>query len=352
MNISVGIINEIRRYRYVILNLFLAISGILLILFLLKFSDISMIVIIESFKAVEYYHLIAIFLSVLSYSVLSSLKWKIVLRELTDLKDVVPGYFIYYSTIGIISNKIVPHVGQFGPKVTSMKHLYNVPVAKVTISVFIEQLFDFLVLILLGFSSVLFLSKVLSLGPSIMLIAIIAMVVGLLFIFYHVRAIRVIITGYNFLLKMASRIPLIGNKFQGNNTVAGEVVEISRYTAFKLFYYSYLKYLSEIFRIYIVATSLNIEMSFGTAFLASPIVFFITIAGSIPGGLGIYEAGWFGILMLLGIPSSDIGAFVIINRILGEAALILVVVITYVTYMLNSVSLSNKRKVKYMNNRT
>ena len=273
-------IDKNKQYRHVIINLLLALTGILLILLLIKFSGVSLEMIIESFKAVENNHLIAIVLSVFGYSMFSSLKWKIVLRELTDLKDVVRGYFIYYSTIGIISNKIVPHVGQFGPKVTSMKLLYNVPVSTTTLSVFIEQLFDFLVLILLGFSSVLFLSKVLSLGPSIMLNAIIAIVVGLLLIFYHVRAIRVIITGYNFLLKIASRIPLIGNKFQGIKTVAGEVVEISRYTAFKLFYYSYLKYLSDIFRIYIVAASLNIDMSFGTALLVSPMVFFITIVGS------------------------------------------------------------------------
>ena len=61
-------IDKNKQYRHVIINLLLALTGILLILLLIKFSGVSLEMIIESFKAVENNHLIAIVLSVFGYS--------------------------------------------------------------------------------------------------------------------------------------------------------------------------------------------------------------------------------------------------------------------------------------------
>ncbi|ODS33904.1 MAG: hypothetical protein SCARUB_00975 [Candidatus Scalindua rubra] len=77
------------------------------------------------------------------------------------------------------------------------------------------------------------------------------------------------------------------------------------------------------------------HVSFGAVLLAAPLVQTLILIGFIPGALGTLEAGWFGALTLLGVDKAEIGIFLVVLRILGEAALISVTIIGSLYYFIN-----------------
>ena len=313
----------------------LVLLGIFLILFLAKISGVSLSNIIRDIQNVEYPYLIALVLSFLILIMLTGWKWEALLKDITDIRSFTRGYFIYYSAIGVVSNNIIPYVGNFGVKVSSMKLLYEVPITTGIFTVFIEQLFDLLVLVLVVLPSCLFFFNIITVKCSVLLNFIVAIFAGILLVIYHVRLVEIIITGYIYLCKIITRIPLIGTRFKITYVPAHKVLQISKSAATKLYFYSYMKFIVVVFRFYIIAVLLNLNISFYVFIVAVPAVLLIVLWGPIPGNLGISETGWFAILTIFDINTSDIGTFMIVNRIFGEAALLLAALIAYCYYTIN-----------------
>lgn len=179
---------------------------------------------------------------------------------------------------------------------------------------------------------------------------IVIMLMSALLYFYHTKSMEKIITGYNFLYKAFSKIPIIGSKLKKPNGVSNDIILISKNTTMRLFYYSYFRYLSNVLRIYIVAVMLKINLTYFAFFLAAPVVFIVILLGSVPASLGTFEAGWFGVLRQLDVNMSDIGTFVIVNRIFSLSAIILIFLGAYCYYILNSVVFKTAPNAERNNN--
>lgn len=337
MNNLTRIKKWIKQYPHIVINVILVIAEILLVTLLIKYSDISVRLIIQSFKGIRYYYLVMIFLSFFVSVFFSSLRWKMALGRIADISSVTNGFFMYYNALSKVSGKILPYVGQLAPKVASLKYLYKTPAITTAISVLIDNIFNLLVLILLVASSVLFYFKILSFKFSIAFSGIILILMSLLFIFCRTWVLNALIVAYNLLYKMALRVPLIRNKIKSFSLDPQNIHLFGKGTILKLLYCTYLEFLFYILWIYILAVSLDLNISFSTILIIGPLVFFLTILSSVPNGVGIYELGWFGLLVLMQVDRPNACKFVIAIRISSELALIVVVLVTYCYYTFNRI---------------
>jgi uncharacterized protein (TIRG00374 family) len=307
---------------------------------IIKFTGATLHDIIYSIVKVDKFHLIAIVIVTFLVVIFTSWKWQVVLRDLIDIKGVDKGYFTYFSAMGMLSNNIIPHVGNYGLKAASMKLIYNIPIVTSTLSVLIEQMLDLLVLAMITIPALFFFLKIFSLEASIAFVIISAICICLMLTYNHIKVFEIIIQGYKLLYKIVSKIPFIKKKFIIDFSAMNSIATLSKKTIIKLCIYSYLKYVNIVLRNYIVILSLNIDVSYASVLLAASLVSLVVLFGFIPCSLGTQEAGWFGVLALLGVDKIDIGLFLVTVRVLLEPALVLVTLITYLFYILRKRSYS------------
>ena len=329
-----------KNYRGVAVHLMLLSLGAVIIILMVWFSGVTIEMIRESIVSTKYYYLFVVLGATFLATFITSLKWEAILNDLVEIKETTKGYFLYYSAIGLIANYIVPQIGNYGLKTASMKLSYNVPVDKGLLSILIEQLFDLLTLVLVMLPSVLFYLKILSLNRTLIFIGILFTGAFALLVYNHVKVVSMVLRTYEFLYGLVVKLLPTHNDQSVKRTMLHNEVSLSRNTSLKVLYYSILKYLCLTTRFYVVVLSLRIDVSFVQILLASAIVQGITLITFIPGSLGILEASWFGILTLLGVNRSEIGAFVIISRVLCEVSLIITVLISYFYYLSNKIVLN------------
>ncbi len=334
--------SSLKQYRKGIINLFLGIVGIVLIILMVKFSGVSLRMIIDSIHDIKYYYFIAVVIATSLIVVFTSWKWQTILHGLTEIKKITRGYFLYYSALGLVSNNIIPHLGNYGLKTASMKLLYDVPISNGVLSILVEQLFDLLILILLSIPALLFFLKILSLKMSVIFVVVFFLLSFSLLIYNYSMLFGGIVKCYRFLYKIASKFFLVKNKTHSNCIVSGKIEPGNKITAIKLFLYACFKQIFVVLRIYIVMVALHIDVPFFSIVLGAALVQGIILIGLIPGSLGTLEAGWFGVLALLGIAKSDIGVFIVVMRILGEVSLVFVTFISYLYYIFNKMLLKPK----------
>lgn len=318
------------RAKNIITTLFSGTLGIVLILLLVYLSDISFNTIVQSILTTKYYYVICIVVITGVIIALTSWKWEAILHDITELKTPMPhGYFFYLSALGIVSNVIIPHVGNFGLKTASLKLEHNVPVVSSSVSILIEQLFDLFMLILFTIPALCFFLGICSLEMAIAFLLIFVLLSGVILTMSSEKAIELMARGYTLLFKGASKLPVLKNRIRGDIALLHTITLISRKTACKVFVYSLLRQLCVIGRVYIVMVSLRMQIPFAGVMLAAPLVQTVILIGITPGALGTLEAGWFGVLTLLGVERSAIGVFVIVIRILTDCALVLLAVMSY-----------------------
>ena len=81
-----------------------------------------------------------------------------------------------------------------------------------------------------------------------------------------------------------------------------------------------VKYVATIGQMALLASALTLPISPDLVFLAAPLGQFAFLLAFTPGGLGIFEAGWFGALNLGGVATEPASAFVVGNRIVMVAS--------------------------------
>jgi len=230
---------------------------------------------------------------------------------------------------------VMPHIGNFGVKTITMKASHNVSIVTGSLIVFIKQLFDLMVLLVVLIPSSIFFVKIASLKISLTILLASPVIMCALLFICHNKVIDGIIAVHKKLYNILARVPLLRNKIFRDSALLDRVVCIRQETAVKLYFYSFLKVFGVILRYYVIAIAFNVNITLPGLILATPLVMAVTVIGFMPASLGTLEAGWFGVLMILGLGKPEIGTFVIGSRIFGEFALIIVTLICYLYYSIS-----------------
>ena len=81
-------------------------------------------------------------------------------------------------------------------------------------------------------------------------------------------------------------------------------------------------------RAWVVVFALGIDLSLAQVLLIAPIAQVALMVPITPGGLGVYDAGWYGLLVVLGVSPSEALLFIVLHRVLNLLALLILVALT------------------------
>jgi uncharacterized membrane protein YbhN (UPF0104 family) len=85
-------------------------------------------------------------------------------------------------------------------------------------------------------------------------------------------------------------------------------------------------------RLYITALALELPIPLLLILLGVPIGQLSYVFAFTPGGLGIFEAGWFAVLTLGGVPAGSVTAFVVGQRVLMMVLVGVLVLVSHIAF--------------------
>lgn len=85
-------------------------------------------------------------------------------------------------------------------------------------------------------------------------------------------------------------------------------------------------------RVWFVGFAVGADFSPTTALLLTPVAQLTLVVPLLPAGLGVYEAGWYGLLAARGVAANDALSIVVTHRLLTAVALIAIVAATEVVW--------------------
>ncbi|MBF0382147.1 MAG: flippase-like domain-containing protein [Magnetococcales bacterium] len=300
--------------------------GITILIFIFKNLGITPEIAMDTLLNVGYFYslLIVATYGVLNYFV--ALKWRVIITTLVP--DIVPrkGYFMYFGSLSFLFNSLMPQSG-FGVRVLSLKLLYDIPVSKGILSQFIDQLSELVVSVVFLLPFFLYILEITSLNQSALLL-----LVSILAVFVFIKILKF------------KRIKNIGDRLSKHTH---HLMRFSIFTKFKNLFVDvnfaklnislivvigFLKMFSTVSGTILMMWAAGISISPLEAFIIAPVVYLIGLFAITPGGIGTVDAGWLGILLLLGVDKIAIGKFLIIDIALGNLSQALVTLITYLFY--------------------
>lgn len=122
------------------------------------------------------------------------------------------------------------------------------------------------------------------------------------------------------------RIPFLRGRFNWHVTP----IELKLPVLVAVYLISVVKFLIITFATYSYFAAVRLEVGIWLVFLALPVTQFVFIFSFTPGGLGIFELGWTGILAMHGFAASKISLFIISQRVCFTLGVIVWAVIAFV----------------------
>ena len=88
-------------------------------------------------------------------------------------------------------------------------------------------------------------------------------------------------------------------------------------------------------RAWLVMIALGIDLGFASVLLLVPVPQTTLLIPFIPGGLGPFDAGWYGILLLHGVSTADSLSFMLMHRVLDILSVLVMVALTEIVWVLS-----------------
>lgn len=283
--------------------------------------------------------LVGAFVSTVLITAFWARRWGLLANKLSGLST-VSGWWYYHCLIlsRAVSLFVPESVAGFGTGTLSLRFSRGVPVTIGLYSLVLDRLFDLLTALTLTVPAILF---VLGIWPAIPLYALYVSMLGLLWVILEVkhRTIAIfLLKSYSWLITIASDIPVIGSRFQPLEICEEKLKSLlTAQDARKLYFNNLGKLLCVVLRWYCFALAFRLPVSFAWILFGTSIVQISRIFSATPGSLGVLEAGWYAVLSLGGVDGPLITAFLIGQRLLISAfVLILFATSQLVTFFWHS----------------
>jgi uncharacterized protein (TIRG00374 family) len=253
---------------------------------------------------------------------LTSARWGLIVNSLEGRVVHSRLHYFYYVMLGKISSLLVSqYVGDYGVRPLALKASSSTPLGKAFYSVLLDRLFDLILSVLFLVPTLLYLVRIIS--SEVMMLSILVFL-GVYWVI-SARNHR-ILTDYLAAItrgvdRQKTKVPLMAGTLakvveimQGASKGLEEVGQRCITSANFL---TFGRYLAMVFRAYFVSLALNLTIPFSVLFVSVGIVRFSLLFAVAPGRLGVLEVGWYGVLALAGIESSQIIPLLIGLRVYG-----------------------------------
>ena len=293
--------------------------GIAFLGLIVYFGDTSSL---SKLKQVNPLYLSIGLLLTLGINILVGTRWGMILQARVGYKVCSTLHLIYYFLLGRSLGFIVPKdASDFGVRTAFLVKSHGLTIKNAVYSIVFDRFFDFLTIGVFLISSVLFLTGIVSIPAAFGIMIGSFAITCLLLAWSGAKWLNLVVTFCaKALLKVVSRLPFLKKK----SFVMVEPSPIDTKLLLKLYCYSTGKFIFTALRLYCFVLAFGLTIPFPLIFLATPAGQLSYIFAVTPGGLGIFEAGWYAILKYMRIPEAEITPFLI-----GQRTFILIFIISF-----------------------
>jgi uncharacterized protein (TIRG00374 family) len=265
--------------------------------------------------------LVSAFVSTVFITVFRARRWGLLANRVSGASK-VSGWWYYHCLIlsQAVSLFVPESVGGFGIGTLSLRFFQGVPATIGLYSLVLDRLFDLLTALMLAVPAILF---VLGIWPAIPSYTVYILVLGLLWVILRARYETItvfLLKSYSWLITVGSGIPVIGSRLQPLEICEEELKSLPTAQDTRKLYFDNLgKLLFVVLRWYSLALTFRLPVSFAWILFGASLVRLSRIFSFTPGSLGVLEAGWYAVLSLAGVDGPLITAFLIGQRVLISA---------------------------------
>jgi uncharacterized protein (TIRG00374 family) len=283
--------------------------GLLLFSLLIFFGDFSSL---QRLTSLRIWPLVGAFVCTLGIAFSVGLRWGVLTRALAGRKVTHWLQFCYYFLLNRMLGFFVPKdLSDLGGRAALLVGKHKVPVALAGLSVVLDRVSDVLVMLIFLGPSVLFFSDLVtaSVGITLMVALVIAVFLGLRFGHHHI--LRFSVNAYNWFIKWLSRLPVLRRR----TWKPVQSLNLSLAVLQRAYLLSLMKFIFTVLRWVCFALALRIPGSMGMFLFGTPVGQLSFLFAFTPGGLGIFEAGWFAILSRAGLAETYISPLLVGQRV-------------------------------------
>ena len=269
----------------------------------------------------------------LGVALCAALKWKIALSAVGEKEAAHFGSLLHYFMIGRAIGLVFPmDVSDLGVRTMSLKYDHSVSVSKASYSVFLDRMFDVIVAGLFLVPSVLFIAGALPAGTCMALYALIYVAGLLSFVFFGRMTMEILQRLFRFLFRLVCRIPWVGKRVGSGSDL--DLLESSQVApmAAGLFLVSGLKFFFISLRYYAIAAAIGMTLGFDEITAFVPSAQYAALLALTPGGLGIADWSWSGLLYKIGVGKEHLVPYLISLRLVITLSVIALALISRLTY--------------------
>ncbi len=263
----------------------------------------------------------------------AALKWRITLRAMGERKAAHFGSLFHYFMMGRAIGLVIPmDLSDLGVRTMSLKLDHEVSVNKASFSVYLDRAFDLAVTCIFLAPSVVFIAGGISARLCLVLYAA-GFGLGLLcFIFLGRRSMQTLQRLFQFLFRLVRRLPWLGRRV-GAATEADRVdAAVIAPIAPGLFVLSGVKFIFMVLRYYSIAVAIGIAVGFERLTGFVPSAQFAALFALTPGGLGVADWSWSGLLYKIGVGKEHIVPYLISLRLVIALSIIVLALVSRLAY--------------------
>jgi uncharacterized protein (TIRG00374 family) len=299
-----------RRIRAWLKHIFQLCLGLALFSLLLYFGDLDSL---QQLTRLRWLPLLGVFFATLGIASAVAGRWGSITNALAD-RQVAPWYeylryFLFSRLLGFILPK---DLTDLGGRTAVLYHSHAVSLTLAGASVLLDRLFDILSLMLFLPPALLYwvgwISPLVAIG---LMFGLAVVAGGLLFAGYGP-----LVTSATWLLNESLRLAHCLPWLQKRLSKLLSVPSLDRDVVLRVYLFSLAKFCCTAGRLIFLTMALSLPISPILILLGTPLGQLTYLFAFTPGGLGIFEAGWFAILRLGGVATEYATTFVVGRRVL------------------------------------
>jgi uncharacterized protein (TIRG00374 family) len=260
--------------------------------------------------------LVLCFICTAGIAVCSALKWKVAIRSMGETQATHLGSLLHYFMIGRVLGLVVPmDVGDMAARTASLKMDHSMPIGRASYSVYLDRIFDVAVGGILFVPSVLFIVGAVSARVGIAVYGV-AFLAGLVsFVFLGRQTADFLLVLFHLLFRAACKIPGIRSRVDVEAERALLTASSSRSVARTLYLLSGVKFLFTAMRFASIALAMRLGVGVVDMLLFAPGAQVAAVISFTPGGMGIVDWSWSGLLYKIGVDRHDIVPYLVSLRL-------------------------------------
>jgi uncharacterized protein (TIRG00374 family) len=292
---------------------------------------------------------LGILFSTFTFILLHALRWKKIVDAISEKRGT--SFFPYYQWMihSYTLSYVMPRdLSLLSVRTYYLKQYQNLSLSASLFSVTLDRLLDFVIFFAVVIPSFLFIIKILSPVPSLILIGISIGALLLIIRWKREDTFRSLIHVYQKILAL----PFIKNLMKMEKSETEVDYSIGRDTFFTVSTWTVGAYLLLVLRFFFTGMALNVNVSLLQSLFILPVIQVSGLINITPGGLGVLELGSWGALLLIDVPKDQILRFVLGQRVLLTAVMLLLILSNHLLFLLKGRQLQRSRKVKAIRGKT